>query len=319
MKLSRHLAIVLIPLLLASARADDKPDLQTILDAWKAREKKVESFDFRWWSKHHESHGESLPAANNLAQGNAIPRPENYSIWHYRFVVDSRNRYFYEEVGHSWIPKKGDFVPTHTVVLFDSKSYKTLSDKGHFDCPVLTVKEYTAGRPVPRSTWADPIKFEFRPLSLAMGMFGANNLTLANQTEIIDNHRVCVLSDEYRTVWVDPAKDYVPVRWAATSGDLRAEISYQSDESVGWVPHSWTIRRLPDSETATVTRFAINKPIADSEFELDLSGGAILENSSDGGITRSIIYPDGKQRPLKPGEFDGHNFQDLLKTEPDSK
>ena len=45
----RACVIALLPLLLASARADDKPDLQTILDAWKAREKATNSFDFRWW------------------------------------------------------------------------------------------------------------------------------------------------------------------------------------------------------------------------------------------------------------------------------
>ena len=42
----RACVIALLPLLLASARADDKPDLQKILDAWKAREQKVEVFRF---------------------------------------------------------------------------------------------------------------------------------------------------------------------------------------------------------------------------------------------------------------------------------
>ena len=120
-------------------------------------------------------------------------------------------------------------------------------------------------------------------------------------------------------VWVDPAKDYLPVRWASTSGDFRADFSYQSDQVFGWVPHSWTIKRLHDSETATISQFAINKPIADSEFELELPNGALVENSSNGTTTLSIIYPDGKQRLLEPGEFNGHNFQDLLKTEPVAK
>ena len=36
----------------------------------------------------------------------------------------------------------------------------------------------------------------------------------------------------------------------------------------------------------------------------------LVENSSNGTTTLSIIYPDGKQRLLKPGEFNGNNFQD---------
>jgi hypothetical protein len=321
--MGRACVIALLPLLLACARADEKPDLQTIIDAWKAREQKVESFDFRWWSKRHESRDANLPGANPIGTlkdkfvpGNPIAKPENDSIWRYRFVVDAGSRYLYEEFGHDWIPEKGEFVPSHSVELFDGKLLKYFYGKGRFDHPHVTIEENPKGPLVGRSTWADPIKMVFRPFSLASRTFDPKNLVLTNETEMIDNNRVLVLGDENRTVWVDPAKDYLPVRWASTAGDYRAEVTYQRDEVVGWVPHSWTIKRLRDSETATVTQFAINKPIADSTFALDLRDGALLQNNSERPITLSIIYPDGKQRLLKREEH-SKSFEELLKTEPD--
>ena len=316
----RACVIALLPLLLASARADDKPDLQTILDAWKAREKNVESFDFRWWSKRLESRDENRPA-NYPAQINWAPRPENDSIWRYRFVVDSRNRYLYEQSGRDWNPESGTFVPIHYVEVSDGKLLKYFYDKGQLVYPLLIVKEDRKDLRLVRDTWADPIKMVFRPSSFALGTFDPKNLVLVNETEMIDNHRVLVLRDEKQMVWVDPANGNLPVRWTSTSGDYRADVAYEPDEIVGWVPHSWTIKQPHDLETATVTQFAINKPIVDSTFELDLSGGAIVQDWSKRPMTLSINYPDGKQRLVTTGElgFKGKNFQELLKSEPDSK
>ena len=214
-------------------------------------------------------------------------------------MADAGGRFLVEEFGHEWIPEKREFVLKHTVDLFDGKSSKSFYDQGRFDHLYVTVSENPKDPRLAGSIWVDLIKLTFRPFSLAARAFDAKKLVLTDETEMIDNHRVLVMGDENRKVWVDPAKDYVPVRWASTSGDLRAEISYQPDVVVGWVPHSWTIRRSNSSETATVTRFAVNKPIADSEFELDLPNGALVENRSNGTVTLSIICPDGKQRPLK--------------------
>ena len=69
----RACVIVLLPLLLASARADDTPDLKTIIDVWKAREKNVESFDFRWWSKRFERGAARRPGQFAIASDHSAP------------------------------------------------------------------------------------------------------------------------------------------------------------------------------------------------------------------------------------------------------
>jgi hypothetical protein len=50
---------------------------------------------------------------------------------------------------------------------------------------------------------------------------------------------------------------------------------------------------------------------------LDLSGGVYVSDSTNG--QQYILRPDGTKRPLLKGEFNGHNYDELLKTEPDSK
>ena len=107
------------------------------------------------------------------------------------------------------------------------------------------------------------------------------------------------------------------MRYLSADSATEISISYVADESNGWVPQSWTLETSFGhvKESATVTKFSINKPIADSEFELDFSSGAIVQEKNE----LALVYPDGKRRQLQPAEIDGHNFQDLLNTEPDSK
>ena len=98
----------------------------------------------------------------------------------------------YEEFGHDWIPEKGEFVPSHSVELFDGKLLKYFYGKGRFDHPHVTIEENPKGPLVGRSTWADPIKMIFRPFSLASRTFDPKNLVLTNETEMFDNNRVLV-------------------------------------------------------------------------------------------------------------------------------
>ena len=88
----RACVIALLPLLLASARADDKPDLQTILDAWKAREKATKSFDFRWRSERYENglFASTARIAKNPNERSQIP--DTTYIAKYRFLMDDHDR-----------------------------------------------------------------------------------------------------------------------------------------------------------------------------------------------------------------------------------
>ena len=325
----RACVIALLPLLLASARADDKPDLQKIIDAWKAREKKVESFDFRWWSKRFEDGRSNVRARAEAAIKHVAvtPIPDVTHITKYRFLMDAQGRIRFEESGKEWASDKAEIVPRTFIDIFDGKIGKMQFLGGAMGFPTAHfcgVDSHRAGK----SIWLYPLIMIYRPFNQVTGVFASKTLTLIDKTATVENDPVIVLDHGAGEVWVDPAKDYLPVRYTErrTGFDRdrwRMELSYKHDDANGWVPHAWVIKMLDSlekpqiSESATVAGFSINKPIADSEFELDLSAGAYVDDQ-----TKNELYfmmPDGTHRPIPPGEFTAKNYEELLKSEPDSK
>ena len=75
--------------------------------------------------------------------------------------------------------------------------------------------------------------------------------------------------------------------------------------------------KLQVSESATVVEHSINKPIADSEFQLDLSGGAyVIDHPKADSISCDRTERSGQ---FSGAEFNGHNYEELMNTEPDGK
>jgi thiol-disulfide isomerase/thioredoxin len=80
--------------------------------------------------------------------------------------------------------------------------------------------------------------------------------------------------------WLDPARDYIPLRWHWTNNGEdreRLEISYRADPTCGWAPDGWTDSTVRmgggvyDPITDTVTEFTVNQPIPASDFQIETS------------------------------------------------
>ena len=311
----RACVIALLPLLLASARADDKPDLQKIIDAWKAREKAIESLDVRWWSKRFECGRGNLGAFVAAAvQHNAVPPvPDNTYIIQYRFLADDKNRCRFEENGQEWSPDKSAFVPRINIELFDGKTPKTFSAGGAAGFPFASIGGKSS-MDVGATVWLYPLSMVFRPISKLDSVFGVIDVKQLklNYEFAAAKQSLIALTNGQRRVYVDPIKDYVPVRYLdgqENEKNWRADISYVFDDHTQqWLSHSWTIELRDEknnilmSESATVLGFRINEMIPDSEFDLDLSRGALVSD-----LTNKSEYIL-RQR-----------YEEVLKREPDSK
>jgi hypothetical protein len=324
MKSFGSIAVSVAALIFAKcAVAEDAPTTQAIVDAWKAREQKIESFDVSWWSKRTEAADPRSLVPSNVNPSNVHPKPESAAIWRYHFVMDRpKNRLFFEVIGRQWVIEKGDFIPLHVIETFDGKSYRTFYDVGVNSHRVF-IKD------VPTIPKRDYFEFYSRPIEVAFGPIiegielvpNTNNLVLAKETEPLEDLRVLIIGDNnFYTFRIDPKRDFLPLRCSTTHGtsDVITEISYEPNDLVGWVPKSWSRSGTGYSESATVRQCAINRPIAESQFELDLSGGALLQNNNTKPPSLSIIYLDGKKRDLKPGE-DSKPFEELLKQEGESE
>ena len=299
-----------------SAVAEDAPTAQSIANAWKERANNIESIDVSWWSKRTDAADPDASASKNVNPTGIHPKPASAAIWRYHFVMDAKNRLFLEALGHEWIPEKGEFIPRRVVEVWDGKSYKAFYETGRYNHHVIIEDRPSIGK-CSLDYYSRPIEVAFGPtLNRIELVRNTSNLALANETEPLHDSRVLIIGDNNYTFRVDPERDFVPLQCSTASDslDVITQISYQPNDLVGWVPKSWSRTGFGHSESATVTQCTINGPIADSQFELDLSGGAVLQNNNTSPPTFSIIFPDGKKRELERSEW-LKSFRELLKDE----
>jgi hypothetical protein len=308
------------------ASADDAAaTLDTITSAWNARQTSVESFDFEWWVKRFES-GEwnprvRLEAAKNHAE--SAPPPDATFIATYRYAMDARGRIRMEYKGKEWSIDKSEFVSKHYVEIFDGnirKSHFLESALGH---PSASLGGFNNNNTVGKLVWLHPVNMVYRPFDKATGIFDSKKLELMHESPASESGPLMVLGFGEGDVWVDPNRDYLPVRYIVLRDGVKTwqmDLSFNRDERDGWAPNSWTIDELDRdgksrvSESAKVLKFSINKPIADSEFELDLSAGAYVNDVSAKQVY--IARPDGSHREIKRGEYNGHNYKELMESDP---
>jgi hypothetical protein len=299
------------------ASAEDKSsDLNRVISAWKTREKKTNSFDFRWWSKRFES-GSFNSEFPSLNQANDHQKPDETFIVAYRYLMDGQNRIRQEERGREWSNDKAEFVPREVTQIFDGTLKHTFYMKDRSGFPSLHIggnNNDTVGKLV----WLHPVNMAFRPFGKSTGVFDEKKLSLDDKASVIDGVPMWTLNDGVRIVVVDPERECVPVRCTTVKPGITVDISYAHDEVCGWVPQSWTIKYrgpvgLLVSETSKVQSFAVNKQIADAEFDLDLREGAYVNDYSK--QEQYILRPDGTRRLLAPGEFNGKNYRELLQGE----
>jgi hypothetical protein len=297
--------------------------LETIVDKWKERQHETESFDFICDGEHFEIGEMAAPMVENESGEKA---PDDISHRHRRFLIDSRGRIRVEEEGRQWDGKMKMYVLNRSVDIFDGKGRKTFSDGGNLGFPSYFHGEGKRVLPFGKDLRDSPLRMAYRPFDRELGDFDASTLVLSDERATIDQRRVLVLKSGDTTVFVDPTMDFLPVKRT----DLRqgaiyrvTEISYRTDARLGWVPIAWTTNLLrPDgksnwNDNVSVTKFSINKPVADSDFEVVLPVGTWVQD----GVTKEsyILRANGEKRTVKLGEYNSNNYQQLLESDPKKK
>jgi len=298
-----------------SAGADDQPvRLENIIEAWKAREQKIASFDFRWWSKHFES--QPNDALTPSGEAKPPPRPDTTFIIMRRFASDKKDgqlRTRFDERGREWWPSRADFIPVSTVELLDHAVEKRFHPESPLGYPTLTTQGQV-GLIDYHDIRSRPLRLIYRPLHSPIGVF-PGQMTLGKETGAAESESLVVLEHPDAKVWVDPSKDFLPVRYTkggANSLHSELEISYSRDETLGWVPQSWTNRQFDTtgkeyaSDTAKVIEYSINKPLADSVFELSLPVGTHVTDATTD--EEFVIRDGGRRERVSPKELNADNF-----------
>jgi len=261
------------------------------------------------------------------------PEPDRSFAINRRFVSDGRGRMRFEECGPQWSARQAAIRPKTSARIFDGHREQILIEHGELDFPSANFRKGTAKQSYNGQAFF-PLLLVYRAVHDAIGVVETKSLVVEKKTEIFNKHVIVVLTDAHRelvdprleivrSVWVDPARDFVPVQYTESkNGSVRivVKIDYSKDAELGWVPQSWTMILMNEkgetdrSEAAKVTKYSINRELPESEFTLTLPTGTWVSDRDT--QEDYILRANGKRRPILPGEFNGSNYEELLRTEP---
>jgi len=321
----RHLAILLLTLLNLNlaprcVHSDDAPiTLDTIINAWKAREEKAQTFDIRWRSKHFESASYHFLFQNKQLEER---KADGTFICRYRLVGDATRRIRFESQGRQWDGNRGDFVDEWSVDIFDGARTTIFQREGPLWFPFAQVRPDNIIDALLNSNTA-PLVISFRALTISNAAFGNyKNLKLSKDHVLLANGPEVEPRIEF-----DPATDFLPVRCVSVNRNRTREvieINYTKDDAFGWAPQTWKFSLFDESgkilatdESQVIQRY-FNKPVGDVEFAADFPVGTLVQ----GATAREesyIVREGGRRQKIRENDFNGENYKQLLESDPESK
>ena len=306
------------------ARGQDpgKEVLSSIVSAWKERQNVAQSFDFvatgTEWRSAAVIDERQLAMAGQKAN-EKLTLPETSFPITIRLVLDKLGRARFQYDGKDWSAKEKGYVPTSQLDMFDGKTQKTFFGQGAIGFPNAHVSRGDVST-VARDERVLPILIAYRTLDSALGVLDLEGLRLDDAKGVVGEHTCLIVIQGEHTVWVDPARGYLPIRYyGAQNGKVQfsLEMQYSQDKNNAWVLSAWTngtfsmAGALTSSVTVKVSESRLNVPIPDEMFDFGrLPQGTWLRNY----ITDEayILRQDGEKRPVRPGEYNGENYQQLL-------
>jgi hypothetical protein len=324
------LALTLFVLLGGPARArtdEDKPaTLNTIVDAWRARQARAKTFDF-------VATGTKSVSARTISESefrlrSALGKAADFSVpdvsfpIKLRLAVDEKGRILFDYYGQTLSVQKKCYLDEHYSDVFVGDVRKTLFAVGNLEFPNAHFRK-TAPASRPRYPQGLPVLMVYRGLDRDAGVFDAAKLRLTEDKGVVENRPCLILSHGESMVWVDPARDFTPTRYRVIDQGVvlqSYDIKYTNVTEHGWVPTSWTVTKLDrngdveDSVTATVAEYRISLPISEDVFDLRLPPGTWVNDYLNG--ETYILREGGVRRPIVPGEYDGYNYKRLLVENP---
>ena len=264
--------------------------------------------------------------------------------------MDAKGRIRQELHGMKWESAVKAMVPETSIGVFDGQFHRAFfpdavlyTPKGAQRMPNAHVSDRDL-RITGRFIQLLPIRLVFRPFDESAGVFDRKKLVLAEGQQVEKGFPYLAVRQagatvrerpmpgmevpiqQEHTVWVDPERAFVPVRYVHTRGVARTqevEIQYSQDKKSGWIPVSWRLM-LFDSNgslvcgiSTKVTESQVNQPLPETTFQVALPPGTWVHDYAK--KETYILREGGKRRPVLPGEFDGTNYEQLLHSEPPAR
>jgi len=112
------------------------------------------------------------------------------------------------------------------------------------------------------------------------------------------------------SMWVDPARDYVPIRFTEKlDGEIASDLSinYASDPAIGWRVAGWSrsSHKGGNIYTGLVSHCSINQPIDDDAFDLEFPVASQVSVHRGENVSYFVVTAAGTHRSIPESEF-GH-------------
>jgi hypothetical protein len=212
-----------------------------------------------------------------------------------------------------------DYVRQHSVEISKHDAHITYLPIGTMDFPIATIQK--AGPYAPNGRAVRPIMMVYR--AQVDGVFGTGGFVLTGEKSIAGEHVLRLLKCGENLIWVDTERDFLPTRFRRiVRGVVRQAIDfeYAYDARHGWVLSAWTdvyedrTGNPAESRNIRVKSCKINSPIDDTTFGVEFEPGTWV---NDLAADRTYILREGgARRIVRPGEYNGHNYKELLERAP---
>ena len=314
----------------SDAHTEDPLTLKSVVSAWTAREARARTIDISAVGTEFRA-GMTFTAGAFQAFGRPdekapVTVPDTSFVLKVRLAIDGGELFRMEYSGKDHAPKGGSLSDHHFVDFFNADEGRrcTIFLENHYGYPSGHIRK--ADAPVtPTSPQLLPIRLIYRPFDPQIAVFDATKLRLTKGKGVVDDRTCLILGDSEKTVWVDPALDFMPVRYFETENGVRRrsiEIKYAADSQHGWVPVSWTSDNVNpqgepvDSAKMTVAKFKVGEPIAREIFEPQYPPGSLVRNYEKG--EHYILRKDRTRRMILKSEI-SKKYEELMQTDqPDS-
>lgn len=301
--------------------------LETIVNAWKARQDNSKTLVAEWSGTQFEKLTEFAIKAEFGIDGELTQKPPANITCQFRrrLVLDQRNRVRLDYEGSIWSPRVNGPSPKISSTLFDGDVQKSLYTASEAEFPGLHIKKGTSAA-VARNVHTLALRLIYRGFDDLLGPCNIAETTLANGQGLVDGRVCAIIKCKEAVVWIDAERDCLPIRYYQYRNGHPVrflEVTYRESGTSQWVPVAWKdTRTTPGGEvleavTAKIAELRLNQPVTDDQFAMHLPRGTWVRNYVTN--ERYIDRGDGDKRPILDSEFDGKNYDELLNTDPPSQ
>jgi hypothetical protein len=323
----------------AVAHAQSSPTLAEIVILWGERQARTRTVNFQW------EESILIPAGMDpvyTPEGAVIPYPpKDVTLQNsVELKLDGRMmRYAYE--GPQLIQRTRDYRQRRFLSVTDGQESKSFFGKDpsgdeRFHASGFVNKDVRCAEAT--NLRVLPILLCYRPLDVEMGLESdVTKFSLSPQKAKIGQRDCLILREtlplgrtsRQRWLWIDPERDFVPLRFISTVEDqirIQMDISYTRDESHGWVPSQWKYvgyvatmggaqhGRVCEQGSAHLTRYEINTAIPIAEFRFEFPPGTLVNDSRN--HEYYILREGGVKRHITDSEqLAGFSYEELAATE----